>query len=139
MLHDILWMLLGFVILLAIVGAWFGIYYWLSPSVKNPDGKAYITGRCGDTMEICLKFEDGRVAKTSYWTDGCAHSLNSVCAAADLAMGKTPDEITQIDADKIQESVGGLPKDHQHCAQLAEETLQAALHDYMLRSTKKAS
>jgi nitrogen fixation NifU-like protein len=87
-------------------------------------------------MEINLKFKDGRVINASCWTDGCVHSLNSVCAAADMAKGKSPDDIVQIDAGLIQESVGGLPQDHLHCAQLAAETLQAALEDYMIRSVR---
>ncbi len=132
MIHDLLWILLGGGILLIIVGLWFGIYYWLSPNVKAPHGKARITGPCGDTMEISLQFKNDRVLKTSYWTDGCLHSMNSVCVATDLAKGKTPDEITHIDANLIQESIGGLPRDQLHCAELAEQTLQAALHNYLV-------
>jgi nitrogen fixation NifU-like protein len=87
-------------------------------------------------MEICLKFKEDRVAESSHWTDGCAYSLNCVCAAADLAKGRTPDEVLEIDADLIQKSVGGLPEDHLHCARLAAETLQAALDDFMRKSKK---
>ena len=133
MLDEFLWLLLGAVVLAAIVGLWFIVYYLLNPSIKDPDGHAKITGKCGDTMEISLKFHDGKVVDTSCWTDGCAHSYNSVCAAADLAKGKTPDEILEIDAARISEYVGPLPSDHLHCAQLAEETLQAALHNYMIK------
>ncbi len=121
-------------VLLVIVGLWFFITYWLTPHVKHPDGKARITGRCGDTMEIDLKFTGNRVSETSYWTDGCAYSLNCVCAAADLAKGKTPDEIIEIDADLLQKTIGGLPRDQMHCAELAAETLGAALDDYMSKS-----
>jgi len=136
MLSDLLWFLLAAAVLAGIVGAWIGITYWLTPHVEDPDGSARITGSCGDTMEIRLKFRGGRVVKASQWTDGCAYSFNCVCSAADLAKGKCPDEIADIDADLIQRSVGGLPSDHLHCARLAEETLQTALDDYMRRSTK---
>lgn len=133
LIYNLRWVLLGSGILAGIVVVWFLVYYLLNPNVKEPDGKAKITGKCGDTMEICLKFHYGKVVDTSSWTDGCAYSYNSVCAAADLAKGKTPDEILEIDADTIKEYIGGLPSDHLHCAKLAEETLQAALHDYMLK------
>lgn len=122
--------------LLGIVGLWIGIVYWLTPHVKNPDGRAILTGTCGDTMEIALKFENGRVSKASCYTDGCAYSLNCVYAAADLAKGKTPDEILEIDSKRIQEAIGGLPKDHLHCAALAEETLLSALDNYMRKDVK---
>ena len=139
MLHQILWILLGCGVLSIIVVLWFLAYYLFTPHVQNPDAKAKITGTCGDTMEIRLKFKGDRVDETSSWTDGCAHSMNSICAAADLARGKTPDEIIEIDAAMIRESVGGLPSDHLHCAQLAEETLQAALHNYMMYSKQEAN
>jgi nitrogen fixation protein NifU and related proteins len=139
MLHQILWILLGCGLLSIIVVLWFLAYYLFTPHVENPDAKAKITGTCGDTMEIRLKFKGDRVVETSYWTDGCAHSMNSICAAAELTKGKNPDEIMQIDAAMIRESVGGLPSDHLHCAQLAEETLQAALHNYMMDSKQEAN
>jgi len=132
MLHQILWILLGCGVLSLIVVLWFLAYYLFTPHVEDPDAKAKITGTCGDTMEIRLKFKENRVVEASSWTDGCAHSMNSISAAADLAKGKTPDEIIEINAAMIRESVGGLPSNHLHCAQLAEDTLQTALHNYML-------
>jgi len=136
MLHHILLILLGCGVLTGIVLLWFLAYYLFTPHVADPDATAKITGSCGDTMEIRLKFKGNRVVDSSSWTDVCAHSINSVSAAADLAKGKNPDEIIQIDAARIRESVGGLPSDHLHCALLAEETLQAALHNFMLCTTK---
>jgi len=127
--------LIGIGILTAIVLLWFLLHYWLNPHVESPDGKARVTGSCGDTMEISLKFRDERVKEAAYWTNGCAYSFNCICAAADLAKGKTPDEILEIDPELIQKSVGGLPADQMHCARLSVETLYAALEDYM-KSTK---
>ena len=123
--------LLGIGILTTIVLLWFLLTYWLSPHVESPDGKARITGSCGDTMEISLKFRNERVTEAAYWTNSCAYSLNCICAAADLAKGKTPDEILVIDPELIQQSVGGLPQDQMHCARLSVETLHTALEDYM--------
>jgi nitrogen fixation NifU-like protein len=60
-----------------------------------------------------------------------AYSLNCICAAADLAKGKTPDAILKIDPELIQRSVGGLPQDQMHCARLSVETLHSALEDFM--------
>ncbi|MBW1733889.1 MAG: iron-sulfur cluster assembly scaffold protein [Deltaproteobacteria bacterium] len=136
MIDYVLWFFLICVVLLVITGLWIGVYYWLSPHLEDPDGKARITGACMDTMEICLRFRDDRVSESSYWTDGCAQSLNCVCRAAELAKGKSPDEILQIDEDLIRESVGGLPEDRIHCARLAAETLQAALDDFMRKRRK---
>jgi len=130
--------LLGVGILTAIVLLWFLGTYWLNPHVESPDGKARITGSCGDTMEISLKFRDERVTEAAYWTNGCAYSLNCICAAADLAKGKTPDEILEIDSELIQQSVGGLPQGQMHCAMLSVETLHTALEDYMQKAGGRA-
>lgn len=137
MMHYLLWFLLLSGVLFLTVGAWIAVYLWLTPHLSEPDGKARITGKCGDTMEIGLKFHNDRVTQTSHETDGCVYSLNCVNSAADLATGKTPDEILSIDPYVIQQAVGGLPEDQIHCAHLAVETLQAALHDYMMKQRNK--
>lgn len=112
---------------------------WLNPlfkgSMKNPDGHARSVGVCGDTMEIFLQFEGDRVKEASFQANGCGSS--SVCAsfAAELSLGKTPDELLTISAEVIMEKLERLPKEDEHLAFLAVETLQQALNDYM---TKKA-
>lgn len=122
---------LGAGVLLAVALLWFAVYYWLNPHLSHPDGKARITGSCGDVMEIRLAFENHTVVDVSQWTNGCVHSYNCVLAAADLAKNKTPEEIFDIRAEAVRDAVGGLPEDHMHCADLAVETLYAAVDDYM--------
>ncbi len=131
-------LLAGAGVLIAVVVTWFLAYYWLTPYLKAPDGHARVTGGCKDTMEISLTFKNNRVADTSYWTNGCVYSLNCVSAAAELAKGKTPDEVLRlVDADLIQKSIGGLPSDHMHCATLAAVTLEKALGNYVGKKTHK--
>ncbi|MBI9084594.1 MAG: iron-sulfur cluster assembly scaffold protein [Desulfobacterales bacterium] len=122
---------LGAGVLLVVAVLWFAVYYWLNPHLSQPDGKARITGSCGDVMEIRLAFENHKVVDSSQWTNGCVHSYNCVLAAADLAKNKKPEEIFDIDAEAVRHAVGGLPADHMHCAGLAVETLYAAVDDYM--------
>lgn len=130
--------LLGTGILLAVALAWFAVYYWLNPHVSSPDGKARVVGSCGDTMEVRLRFREGRMSEGSPWTNGCAHSFNCICAAVDLAKGKTPEQILDIDATMIRRAVGELPRDHWHCSTLAVDTLHAAIDDYMQAGLKKS-
>jgi nitrogen fixation NifU-like protein len=114
---------------------------WLHPlyvgSIENPDGYGRVHGSCGDTMEIFLRMDGDRVAEASFQTDGCGSS--SVCGsfAAEMALGRTPDEILEITGDAITDKLGGLPKEDEHCAYLAAETLQEALNDYMIKVTQK--
>ena len=47
--------------------------------------------------------------------------------------GMTPDELLEVTGDTILNKLGGLPKDDEHCAYLAGETLQEALNAYMMK------
>jgi len=117
------------------------IQRWLTPryvgTMQDPDGHACLHGKCGDTMEIFLKFNGDTVVEALYQTDGCGSS--NVCGsfAAEMALGQTPDQLIDITGDAILQRLGGLPEDQQHCASLAAETLQTALNDYMVKRAKK--
>ena len=108
---------------------------WLNPLYKgrmqDPDGFAVLTGHCGDTMTMFLKFAGDSVADASFETDGCG--AGAVCGsfAAEMAIGKTPDQLLDVTGEAILERLGGLPKTEEHCAFLAGETLQEALNEYM--------
>jgi nitrogen fixation NifU-like protein len=82
-------------------------------------------------MEMRVKFEGNRVADISYWTNGCTYMVNCLSATTHLAKGKTLDEIAAIDADVVQKSIGGLPKDYMHCATQAAELLRGVVDDYL--------
>ena len=88
-------------------------------------------------MEICLKFNDDRVVEASYMTDGCGASTVCGSFAAEIVHGKTPDELTDITGETILEKIGKFPKENEHCAFLAAETIQEALQKYMTRQTQK--
>ena len=102
----------------------------------DPDGQASLTGKCGETIAIFLKFEGERVKEATYLTNGCISS--KVCAAltAQMAKGRTPDELLEITGDSIMEKLEGFPKEEDHCAVLAAEALQEALRNYMVRQGK---
>ena len=114
---------------------------WLKPSfaevMLNPEGYGRIKGICGDTMEIFLKFDKGRVKEATFQTDGCG--ISSVCGsfAAEIAHGRNPDKISEITGEMIMGILGGLPEEDRHCAFLAAETLQEALEDYMKKQNKR--
>ena len=114
---------------------------WLDPRhmgrIDNADGYALVHGSCGDTMEIFLNFENDCVKEAFFQTDGCGSS--SVCGsfAAEMALGKTPEEVLDITGEAILEKLGGLPEEDRHCAYLAADTLQEALSDFMIKQTKK--
>lgn len=118
-----------------------GFQRWRNPrfngKMENPDGHASVTGECGDTMEIYLKFEKGRVSEAFYFTNGCASSAVSGSFAAELTIGKDPDELADITPEDVLNAIGRLPEGDQHCATLAAKTVQEALTHYMSYLVKK--
>ncbi len=107
---------------------------WVDPPcmypMENPDAQGRIKGSCGDTMNIFLKFREGKVVEASFTTDGCGPSMICGSLAAELAIGKGFEELKKITAETILEAVGGLPEEDQHCASLAANTLQMAHYRY---------
>lgn len=120
-----------------------GFHRWLHPvymgEIKDPDGYARLAGVCGDTMEIFLNFENERVKEASFRTDGCG--LTTVCGsfAAEMSVGRSPDELLEVTGEAILKELGKLPEESEHCAFLAAETLQEALNDYMIKTASVAS
>ena len=110
---------------------------WRQPrymqAMDSPDGHANHRGDCGDSIEIFLKFENNRVAQASFISDGCATSVVCGSFAAEMAFGKTADALLEIDGYAILNELGGIPRENEHCAHLAAESLHAALDDFMRR------
>jgi len=115
--------------------------HWINPrfmgALQNPDGAARVTGTCGDTMEFYLQISGERVEKALFWADGCGSSIACGSLAAELAYGRTLDELAEIDGEAILREIGGLPKEEQHCATLAAGALQEALRDYFARKNQR--
>jgi len=113
---------------------------WKNPRflqiISDPHGYAKQTGTCGDSIEIYLKFDRDRVSEAGFQTDGCGPSLVCGSYAAQMAMGKTPTELTGISGEKILAELGGLPAENEHCAYLAAAALQSALEDHMSRKNR---
>ncbi len=112
---------------------------WRNPGhagvMESPSAVGKLTGSCGDTIALYLRIENDRIIAASFYTDGCAPSVVSGDAAAELAMGKTLDEAAAIEGDTILKLLGGLPEDNAHCAHLAAKTLHAALEDWIKKTT----
>ena len=98
-------------------------------SLPNPDGFASLNSACGEGMEIWLKVRDNRIEEVSFWTDGCAATIACGSMAGELAKGKTIPQALTVSARQIADALGNLPEGNFHCAQLASDTLKAAVRD----------
>ena len=98
------------------------------------NGHARITGPCGDTMEFWVQVEEKRIIRAGFTTTGCGPSRAAGSMATELAVNRPLREAGFIEQADILEALGGLPKDSEHCALLASNTLKAAIRDYLSRS-----
>lgn len=114
-----------------------GFERWRNPRyngrMASADISARVTGDCGDSIEIYLKIENNRIQDAAYVTDGCGTSNICGSFAAELAIGKDLDAVTDIDGKTVLNAIGRLPDDDRHCADLAAAALQEALSRYMQR------
>ncbi|MBM9514305.1 iron-sulfur cluster assembly scaffold protein [Desulfogranum marinum] len=119
-----------------------GFDRWRNPRfhgrMEDADVQGRITGSCGDTMEMFLKIEEDRVTDASYATDGCGSS--NVCGsfAAEIAIGKTVEEIFDLTGEDVLNKIGQFPEQEEHCAYLAIKTVQDAVNNYMVKKVQSS-
>ena len=104
--------------------------------ITDADTFAHVTGSCGDSMVVYMKFENDRVSNAAFQTDGCAPTIICGSFAAELSLNKTPEEVMDISGEEIMDQFGGLPEENRHCATLAAGALYEAVHRYMVKQTK---
>lgn len=87
---------------------------------------------CGDQMLMMIQVDPttDTIKDLKWKTYGCASAIASTSALAELAIGKTLDDASQISAEQIATHLGGLPKHKFHCSILGHEALAAAIQDY---------
>ncbi len=100
--------------------------------ITDADGRAVITGSCGDVMSIWLRVKDDTIRDIRFITDGCGTSIASGSMVTELARGKSIRECQSISQETVLKALGGLPEDSRHCALLAANTLKAAIRDYLM-------
>ena len=118
-----------------------GFERWRNPrycgSMEDADASARLTGTCGDTIEMFLKIEDGKIKDGAYTTTGCGSSGLCGSFAVELALGRSVEEAFDLQGADVLEHIGTFPEDDAHCAYLAVNTLQEALNAYMVKTTQE--
>ena len=113
-----------------------GFESWRNPrfngALEDADAAGGLQGGCGDTIHMYLKFKDNRVVQASYTTDGCASS--SLCGSftAELAHGRDPEELLELEPEDVLNKIGTFPEGEKHCATLSIKALQEAVNNYMI-------
>lgn len=106
--------------------------------IEDADGVGTVGNPvCGDIMKMFIKVEDGVIADVKFKTFGCGAAIATSSMATELIKGKTIDEALQLTNKAVAEALGGLPPVKMHCSVLAEEAVQAAVNDYLVKTTGK--
>ena len=88
---------------------------------------------CGDVIEMQLNFSGGKVSEIKFNGDGCAISQASASMLTELVMGKSIDEVRNIDKSILLENLGSpnLGAVRIKCALLPLKVMKTALYQYL--------
>lgn len=100
--------------------------------IAYPDGYAACQIDCGENMKIWLSAKNRIVSDVGFWTDGCAATVACGSMATDLIKGRTVTQAMALTARDIADALVDLPEGNLHCAELAAQTVKAALKDCLL-------
>ena len=97
--------------------------------VSSPDAQAEVSNPvCGDVLRLTLKVDAGSITEIRFKAKGCVPSMACGSALTELALGKTVGQARALKREDIVSALGELPQASTHAAQLAIDTLAAALH-----------
>lgn len=106
--------------------------------IENADGIGKVGNPvCGDIMNMYIKVENNVIVDVKFKTFGCGAAIATSSMATELIKGKTLEEALKVTNKAVAEALGGLPKVKMHCSVLAEEAIQSAINDYLLKTTGK--
>jgi len=98
--------------------------------LANHSSFGIINDELDETMAIWLKIEDGRITGAAFTTDDCITCTACASMITEMVRGKTLQEALAITPQQVVDELQGLPEEDLHCAQLAVDTIKAAVNDY---------
>lgn len=99
-----------------------------SGEIEDADARAEVENPvCGDVLRLTLKVSAGTITSARFKAKGCVPSMACGSALTELISGKTVAEAQALRRERLMEAVGGVPQASTHAAQLAIDTLGAAL------------
>ena len=85
---------------------------------------------CGDVMKLQIEVKDNIIEEAKFKAYGCGSAIASSSMVTELLKGMTIEEAQDIKNTQIVEELS-LPPVKIHCSVLAEDSIKAALKDYM--------
>lgn len=97
-------------------------------SVADADASVQIENpACGDVLNLTLKLDGDRISEIRFLAKGCVCSMACGSALTELVLGKTVQQVRELDREQLASAVGGLPPASIHASHLAMDALSAAL------------
>lgn len=96
-----------------------------SSQVENP--------ACGDVLRLALKVAADCITGIAFKAKGCVPAMACASALTELVIGKTIKEARKLQREDLIGVLGSLPQASTHAAQLAIDTLSAALDQIELK------
>ncbi len=103
-------------------------------SMESPQATARDSNPlCGDVVEMQLKFSEGKVSDVKFNGDGCAISQASASMLTEMVIGKTIQEVRQLDKVALLDNLGSpnLGAVRIKCALLPLKVMKTALYKYL--------
>lgn len=109
--------------------------HFMSPqnvgSMPDADGEGTVGDpNCGDCLTIFVKVQNETITDISFLVFGCTASIATSSMTTVLAKGKSLGAALEITEQDIIDSLGGLPKEKQHCSNLGVGALRKAINNY---------
>jgi nitrogen fixation protein NifU and related proteins len=78
---------------------------------------------CGDILELSARIENARIVEIRFLCRGCAAAIACASLLTQLVTAKSKSEVTGVTAERLSETLGGLPPASFHAASLAIDAL----------------
>jgi nitrogen fixation protein NifU and related proteins len=82
---------------------------------------------CGDMLRLTARFENGAVAEARFLTRGCTASIAASQALTVWMHGKSAAQLQEINAQTMEDAVGGLEPASKHAAALCVDAVRLLL------------
>lgn len=92
---------------------------------------------CGDIMKMSIRVKENVIVDVKFKTFGCGAAIATSSISTEMIKGKTIEEALTITNKAVAEALDGLPPAKMHCSVLAEEAIEAAIDDYLKKTTGK--
>ena len=85
---------------------------------------------CGDVMKLQIEVKDNIIEDVKFKAYGCGSAIASASMVSEMIKGMTLEEAREVKNTDIVEELS-LPPVKIHCSVLAEDSIKAALKNYM--------